>query len=165
MITKTDVPICGTHPGAAGKSKGHESGGSMREILFRGKAILEGIWVEGDLNQFSDGCKCIVDSEMDCFRVIPETVGQHTGLTDKNGKKIFEGDILQIIGYGEVIDRCVIGYGIYDSYGGTKGSVGFYLYWKTDKKQSRKYSNPAFWVNVREAVCIGNIHDNPELLA
>jgi len=127
----------------------------MREILFRGKTEKEK-WVYGDLlhpDLFGNGY-AIDDFSIpkdNCFDVNPETIGQYTGLTDKNGKKVFEGDIVaftDITGVINFIEGC------------------FCV--KTNKPDWRSRNNPAIDIVYNEyeneVEIIGNIHDNPELL-
>lgn len=132
----------------------------MREILFRGKRINDGSWVIGNLfipdkddtpTQICIGTNIIRITH----DIIPETVGQFTGLTDKNGKKIFEGDYIvcrQAI-QGNFIDE-VIEMGYVEMKHGAFGlhrKQGWYRPFKD-------------WLEDYEYEVIGNVHDNPELL-
>ncbi len=90
--------------------------------------------------------------ECEKYEVIPETVGQYTGLTDKNGKKIFEGDIIQgFLSYTQE-DRAVIAY--------EKGIMGFVPVPAFDEMYGRDYEIQ----DSEDIEVIGNVYDNPELL-
>lgn len=143
----------------------------MREIIFRGKRIDNGEWVEGDLfsNAFykRDGyknCCYILDynkmeydsfesifEQLDDFEVDPETVSQYTGLNDKNGKRIFEGDIVKEKGINAI---CIV----FDERTVSLGWV-FLDYFKSAGRIRKLNKN-----RMSDMEIIGNRWDNSELL-
>lgn len=136
----------------------------MREILFRGKSIIRGEWIYGYLNQhrgnirydcdcepIADGCYYINDwqTKIDTgmygqdYKVDPDTIGQFTGLEDKLGTKIFEGDVIDDLGVEYIV--------VFDSdYAQFRGKFDGW---------NAEISHIASRCEV-----IGNVHDNPELL-
>ena len=120
----------------------------MREILFRGKMKDGGQWLFGDLRQWSEKRIGIFDFQLKrTLEVDPSTMGQFTGLTDKNGKRIFEGDIIE-----NIDGRAIV---FFD-----KTPCGFYMRF-LDAYDDTPLDMGEMW---DETEVIGNIHDNPELL-
>jgi len=150
-----------------------------REIIFRGKRVDNGEWVEGEIIfKIMEGVKD-EDPSMHCklpnekfgqfVDVIPETVGQFTGLLDKNGKRIFEGDVLHKMDTD------------YNTFNKDFSDEEFKEWEKTlievFKGVATMERFPSFWLEnetfgyegeklqtPEEFEIIGNIHDNPELL-
>ena len=135
----------------------------MRTIKFRGKCIDEttdnGKWIVGSLLQDDNGIfmiVCFVDHHEQWYRVDPDTVGQYTGMDDKNGKEIHEGDIVKtpLLDpiFGDVISNafdyapvCFANGAFAVAY--HEGRHKIYLQDLYDKVE-----------------VVGNIHDNPELM-
>lgn len=140
--------------------------------IFRGKRKSDGEWVEGYLYITHNGEYEIsrYDDELDTERityiVIPETVGQCTGLKDKNGKLIFEGDILHIkTGKGW---SCPIGTDIYYKVVFTEFNIECYSCTEyigfMAERSNNCLSSIYYAVTNCGAEVIGNEFDNPELL-
>lgn len=123
----------------------------MREILFRGKRLDNGEWVEGAFcPKNSEGdipCIIVYNGTLAgwWFEVDPATVGQFTGLEDKNGKRIFEGDVVR---YGNRTGYVIFGNGCFCV------------------QDSMTQNHPAIDIVMFQwdVTVIGNSHDNPELL-
>lgn len=138
----------------------------MREILFRGKSFHTKEWVEGYLGievpdelviqQFSFDDYFNSDC-IDQHRVKPETVGQYTGLKDKNGKKIFEGDIIKH-SYRGINEKVII------RYGAPKERYTMYGWYLDDNRENTIFLLSDYFIGIFDCVIIGNIYDNPELL-
>ena len=140
----------------------------MREILFRGKRTDNGEWIYGDLMQNVD-CIKIREQEKDVkhiaksFEIDLETVGQYTDLTDKNGKRIFEGDMIKP--FDDEVDKMVVefhnGQFLLCLYG-ERGYMAEYG-WEEEGNYGCFEAEPLSSYG-DDIEIIGNIHDNPELL-
>ncbi len=131
----------------------------MRDILFRG-IDKKGIFVYGDLRHFNNEVRIVGKSGYSHI-VEPETVGQFTGLTDKKGVKIFEGDILQDVeGFILVVKfgRFIAGE---DNYGIEYIPVGFYILFSDHGTYCINSYGDGYAISANECSIVGNIHDNP----
>lgn len=138
--------------------------GMPREILFRAKRWKQydkneswtyGVPLMNYLNECEMHADCIVRL------VYPETVGQFTGFTDKNGAKVFEGDIVRYNDFRTARIGAIC-FGDYkESSEDTPYHRGFFINWLNDKLMRKELG---FWISERNIEVIGNIHENPELL-
>lgn len=147
----------------------------MREILFRGKGLNTGKWIEGfyvyHINRTPSpiGDELRLDDEehlivkdafsdwnmprgIDCYHVDPKTVGQYTGLKDRNGKGIFDGDIVECWGEGVKAQGAV-----------QQRQDGLWIIYPAWQKSIMWGLCPNEYGHTSVEV-IGNIHDNPELI-
>lgn len=149
-----------------------------REILFKAKVKDSTEWIEGGLIVVKNTTRrfivdinsktalrgvvthCSDKYDWRSTEVDPDTVCQYTGLTDKNGKKIWEGDIIKYH-FGEIY--APVKFGEYQSCFDSTSTchVGFYVDW--DKNHNFR-KDLGYWIKLVDAEVVGNIFDNPELL-
>ena len=136
---------------------------AIREVIFRGKRANNGEWVEGDLLQIKYYNKPIIECKImpqtpvsSAVPVLPETIGQFTGLADKNGVRIFEGDICRFkrfndIHVGEIVFNVT--------------TASFVMRYQSIVGAYGEKATQKMLLSVCDDIeVIGNIHDNPELL-
>lgn len=127
----------------------------MREILFRGKRIGSGEWVEGGVycGNFAWIINTDASGHFKHYMVDPSTVGQYTGLTDRHGRRIFEGDILE---------------SHYDDLYPDNVTIEVVEWFRNGWYSRRPGDHDPDFLEEEGALpyseIIGNIHDNPELL-
>ena len=140
----------------------------MREILFRGKRMTDGKWVYGDYHKYTCTTSSITPTPTHYIMgtdirfkaqilVDPDTVGQYTGLTDKNGVKIFEGDIVRerLKGLEEAFHCVCLDYGRVFWYQKTARFLRTAAIFSDDCQEMTEY---------HEYEVVGNIYDNPGFL-
>lgn len=144
----------------------------MRDILFRGKRVDNDEWAFGVPAKDEHGEMVVIESifELDeydcrgtkCLYVDENTVGQYTGFTDKNGQKIFDGDIIRAITLDTGEEQmAVVCFGNFIDENNGDDYIGFYIEFCGIKTTIPQLAMEEVKDHIE---VIGNIHDNPELL-
>lgn len=131
-----------------------------REIKFRGKLIEDNDWYFGDLRQKNGKSYIFPQGELtfihSAYEVDPDTVGQYTGLKDKNGVEIYEGDI--------IMSSATTGEPIYHEVFYNEEEASFYASLNGNRNAPFGVCGiRRLWIQKFNKEVVGNIHDNPEL--
>lgn len=128
-----------------------------REIKFRGKSVLNDEWIYGDLVHRINSPKTISPVQINGIGVKEDTIGQFAGLFDKNGKEIYEGDIISVNGKYPKLVKYIDDYACFCLANITDLNKKWISPWQQ--------VSPSWWNDFkREIRVIGNMYDHPELI-
>lgn len=132
-----------------------------REIKFRAKSKKTSNWVYGDLLQDQYQGFIVTDDTRETIEINLETIGEYVNLKDKNGKEIYEGDILTFEDYtsdkwilNKELEKAIVKY--------NQGDCSFAPQDIEENTKGGKYYH--YWNQIRSIIIIGNIYENHELL-
>lgn len=124
----------------------------MREIKFRGKSVVDSEWEYGNFftNEIAFPTKYFIHNGCEVTEIDLKTLGQYTGLKDKNGISIYEGDIIEMRGYDNREDAFVVTF--------DRGCFNCGNHCGSSTRKSARL------IQEKKCKVIGNIHDNQELI-
>lgn len=136
----------------------------MRKIKFRGKSRKSGEWFYGNLyDKDTKGNTHVGTTQCGCLNIDPDSVGQFTGLKDKDRKEIYEGDIIAVCGKYPKVVKWIDDYAAFCT--ANIDDLHSPITARAGEKYAYGIPAPGWWTDfANEIEVIGNIHDNPELL-